>query len=102
MAAATRSTATTWAAVRMLTPSVWARAHTSVNAVSMRCAQPLGHHLVVPRVALLGLGPLEVAGRHAPGVGQDVGHDHDAPPVEHGLGLDRRRPVRRLDDELAP
>ena len=36
MAAATRSTATTWAAVRMFTPSVSARAHTSLNAVSMR------------------------------------------------------------------
>src|SRR3546814_5059148 len=36
MAAATRSTATTWAAVRMPTPSVSARAHTAVNADSMR------------------------------------------------------------------
>jgi acyl-CoA synthetase (AMP-forming)/AMP-acid ligase II len=37
MAAATRSTATTWAAVRMPTPNVCARAHTAVNAASMRC-----------------------------------------------------------------
>ena len=61
-------------------------AHTSVNASSIIARSRVATVVLVPRVALPALGPLEVRRGDAAGVGQDVGHDHDAPAVEHGVG----------------
>ena len=63
-------------------------------------AQPLGERALVPRVALAALRPLEVRRGDAAGVGEDVGHDDDAPLVEHRLRLDRGGPVGGLHDHL--
>jgi hypothetical protein len=76
MAAARRSTATTPAARRMVTPIFWT-GPTPREGVVDGPGQSGGHHLLVPGVALAALGPLEVRGRDPAGVGQDVGDDGD-------------------------
>ena len=55
--------------------------------------------VAVPEQAPEILHPLEVRDRDAAGVREDVRHDGDAALAEDLVGLDRRRPVRALDDQ---
>ena len=53
-----------------------------------------------PEERLQVLHPLEVGDGDAARVGEDVGHEEDAPLAKDRVGFGRRRSVRALDDEL--
>src|SRR3972149_5539548 len=55
--------------------------------------------LLRPEEVLNVLHPLEVGYRHAAGIGDDVGHQHDTAPIEDAVRLRGSRAVRALDDE---